>query len=239
MNLSIQLQFKSKCGCPWSVYKIYFYFICYRTLQQYGAQSLSLEESLQNVVTIVEEGDLTPLIIVSSVLLVLLLGTILGTFLLWWYKIRPYEYKQMEDDAGSVSSHQVLKNDNLNVESSPVNRFTVEKKDSVILSGSTVQGKCECAIIYLFNFFFILETNDDTYQSKFPKSLTDLLENDAKLVGSSAAAITETPVINGDLKVDTRKSQAVRFNEMVERIDIEVDAEAEAVRNDSDDDQRL
>lgn len=48
----------------------------------------------------------------------------------------------------------------------------------------------------------------------------------------------ETPV-NGDVKGEARKSQAVRFNEMVERIDIEVDTEAEAGRNDSEDDQRL
>lgn len=145
VNLLIQLQFKSKLS-----EKTFFIIIIFinnentnfRTLQQYGASSISLEESLDNVVTVSDEGDLTPLIIVSSVLGVLLLCTILGTFLMWWYKIHPYEYKQMEDDSGSVSSQQVLRNNNesLNIESSPVGRFTVQKKDSVTLAGTTING---------------------------------------------------------------------------------------------------
>lgn len=51
-------------------------------------------------------GDQVALVAVCAVLGVLLLASAAGTFALWWYKIRPYEYRQMEEaDGVSVESN--------------------------------------------------------------------------------------------------------------------------------------
>lgn len=84
----------------------------FRKLQElntatYALTSVGFENIYKEIVT--EEADSLVLIIVSSVLGVVLLATVLCTFLMWWYKIRPYEYKQMVDGGGSLSSQQGLR----------------------------------------------------------------------------------------------------------------------------------
>lgn len=85
-------------------------------------------------------------IIACSVLFALLIISVLATFSLWWFKVRPYEYRQMEE-TGSVSSKQGLATITMGSavapQSSPImkiDRFEVQKRDSMPLHGSTVQG---------------------------------------------------------------------------------------------------
>lgn len=100
-----------------------------------------------------ESTDTLGLVIGCAVLFALLIGSILATFTLWWFKIRPYEYRQMED-TGSVSSKQGLASvgagtngtngTNGAPQSSPImkiDRFEVQKRDSMALQGSTTHGK--------------------------------------------------------------------------------------------------
>lgn len=106
-----------------------------------------------------ESTDTLGLIIACAVLLALLVSSVLATFLLWWFKVRPYEYRQMED-SGSVSSKQGLANvasgtngTNGAPQSSPImkiDRFEVQKRDSMALRGSTTNGK------YLYHFLIII-----------------------------------------------------------------------------------
>lgn len=193
----------------------------------YDLSIVSYEDTRNNIIEEVPADPLI-LIIVCAVLGAALLILAIGTFFMWWRKIRPYEYRQMED-TGSLSSQQVLRSqgDIIAANSSPVlkiNRFEVEKRESMEIRGTTVQ-----------------ETNDGDQPAKLVKSLSDLLENDAKINGSAITAggnvDASVQSANGDAR-EPRRSQGVRFNEMVERIDIEVEPEV-GRNNDSDDDQRL
>lgn len=125
----------------------------FRKLQElstatYALTSVGYENSYKEIIT--EEADSLVLIIVCSILGVLLLATVLCTFLMWWYKIRPYEYKQMAEDGGSLSSQQGLRSQADGDETkntSPVlsgARFNIEKKSSLEIRGNTLQGKTQC-----------------------------------------------------------------------------------------------
>lgn len=50
--------------------------------------------------------DQVALVVLCAVLGVLLLLTGIGTFVMWWYKIRPYEYRQMEDGDSVASGRE-------------------------------------------------------------------------------------------------------------------------------------
>lgn len=110
----------------------------------YALTSVGYETIYREIVT--EEADPLVLIIVCSVLGAVLLATLLCTFLMWWYKIRPYEYKQMADSGGSLSSQQGLRSQADGDETkntSPVlsaSRFNIEKKSSLEIRGNTLQG---------------------------------------------------------------------------------------------------
>lgn len=68
--------------------------------------------------------------------------SMVAIFMMWWFKIRPYEYKTMIDEV--ATSHENLQDDfpKSTVESSPpMSRFEVEKRESVNISGSTEMGK--------------------------------------------------------------------------------------------------
>lgn len=110
----------------------------------YALTSVGFENIYKEIVT--AEPDSLVLIIVSSILGVALLATVLCTFLMWWYKIRPYEYKQMVDGDGSLSSQQGLRSQADGDETkntSPVlsaTRFNIEKKSSLEIRGNTLQG---------------------------------------------------------------------------------------------------
>lgn len=80
-------------------------------------------------------------IIVVSVLGAIVLLAVIAIFSMWWFKIRPYEYKTMIDEIGV--SQENLRNDfqDFQVESSPPStRLDVAKRESVNISGSTEMG---------------------------------------------------------------------------------------------------
>lgn len=83
-----------------------------------------------------EELGEPSIVIVASVLGVLLVIAVMSLGLLWWYKIRPYEFKNMDSSITKNTLHN--EEDNSKSELSPP--LTVSRFDSVIISGSTVHG---------------------------------------------------------------------------------------------------
>lgn len=80
-------------------------------------------------------------IIVVGVMGCVILLTVITIFLMWWFKIRPYEYKTMVDE--TAVSQENLQDDfpNFKVESSPpLSRLESDKRESVNISGSTEMG---------------------------------------------------------------------------------------------------
>lgn len=89
------------------------------------------DEITENIVWIIVVGVMSGVILLSVIVI----------FLMWWFKIRPYEYKTMVDET-SVSQEN-LQGDfaDSKVESSPpMSRFQAEKRESVNISGSTELG---------------------------------------------------------------------------------------------------
>lgn len=77
----------------------------------YQLTTLTLGEHQTQLGSVSSNNEQLALVIVCAVLGVLLLLSIVVTFLLWWYKIRPYEYKQMEDTESVFSNQQVIVNE--------------------------------------------------------------------------------------------------------------------------------
>lgn len=89
------------------------------------------------------EEDIIIWIIVVGVMGVIILIAIVVIFLMWWFKIRPYEYKTMVEE--NNVSEENLRDDfqDFEIESSPpATRFDVNngKRESVKISGSTEMG---------------------------------------------------------------------------------------------------
>lgn len=79
-------------------------------------------------------------IIVVGVMGGIILLSVIAIFSMWWFKIRPYEYKTMVDE-GAVSQENLQDGFQDKVESSPpMSRFETEKRESVNISGSTEMG---------------------------------------------------------------------------------------------------
>lgn len=188
------------------------------------------------------------LIIGCAVLFALLVASILATFLLWWFKVRPYEYRQMED-TGSVSSKQGLAstaavtngtNSNGAPQSSPIlkiDRFEVQKRDSMALRGSTTHGNHLCEYLsFTQDYNNLLAYSDSSDAIDTPqllaRSLASRLDVEANSADSSPSHSQTTTLEANPRKLTT----GVRFNELVERIDIEVDPEAERSGNEAAED---
>ncbi len=80
-------------------------------------------------------------IIVVGVMGGIILLSVITIFLMWWFKIRPYEYKTMVDEV--TVSQENLQTDfpDSKVESSPpMARFEAEKRESINISGTTEMG---------------------------------------------------------------------------------------------------
>lgn len=187
------------------------------------------------------------LIIGCAVLFALLVASILSTFILWWFKVRPYEYRQMED-TGSVSSKQGLastaaatngSHSNGAPQSSPIlkiDRFEVQKRDSMALRGSTTHGDhLNVNILHLQDYnLLIYSDSSDAIDSPqlLARSLASRLDVEANSADSSPSHSQTTTLEANPRKLTT----GVRFNELVERIDIEVDPEAERSGNEAAED---
>lgn len=198
--------------------------------------------------------DTVGLIIACAVLFALLIASVLATFSLWWFKVRPYEYRQMED-TGSVSSKQGLAsgaassngtNSNGAPQSSPIlkiDRFEVQKRDSMALRGTTTHGK-NIYNDYLLNSVICirlsidnhLDTSDSISSPQLlARRLADRLD-----VEASSPDISPTNSQTTTLEANPRKlTTGVRFNELVERIDIEVDPEVEQTVAEETDGERV
>lgn len=125
-----------------------------RNLKDFNAQLFRLTSATYEQYTDTNNtnspSDTLGLIIACAVLFALLLVAVLATFTLWWFKVRPYEYRQM-DDTSSVSSKQGFANE-ATVTNSPnggapqsspilkIDRFEVQKRDSMALRGTTTHG---------------------------------------------------------------------------------------------------
>ncbi|KAG4076573.1 hypothetical protein HA402_002736 [Bradysia odoriphaga] len=147
-----------------------------------------------------DDFEYTVWIIVVSVMSGIILLAVVALFLLWWYKIRPYEYKTMIDEtATSQENLQGDFNDSSVVESSPpMPRFETEKRESVNISGSTEKES----------------TDEPTKQAVM---FLNLLDGDEDAVSQDNSFGEENE------RRERKKSQGVTFNELVERIDIETD----------------
>ncbi|KAJ6625244.1 Protocadherin-15, partial [Pseudolycoriella hygida] len=135
-------------------------------------------------------------IIVVSVVSGLLLISLFVIFLMWWFKIRPYEYKTMVEDSTTVSQLNLQNDfDEIKTDSPPPMSFLeTDKRESVSISGSTLK-----------------ESTDEP--SKRAVMLLNLLDGEPE----------ENSVVEENEKRERKKSQGVTFNELVERIDIETD----------------
>lgn len=89
-----------------------------------------------------EENHLVWIIVVAVMGGILLLSVI-AIFLMWWFKIRPYEYKTMVDEVVAVSQENLQDHfPDSKVESSPpMSRFETDKRESVNISGTTEMGE--------------------------------------------------------------------------------------------------
>ncbi|XP_037037495.1 uncharacterized protein LOC119075215 [Bradysia coprophila] len=147
-----------------------------------------------------DDFEYTVWIIVVSVMSGIILLAVVALFLLWWFKIRPYEYKTMIDEtATSQENLQGDFNDAGVVESTPpMPRFETEKRESVNISGSTE-----------------MESTDEP--TKRAVMLLNLLDGDEDAVSLDNSFGEESE------RRERKKSQGVTFNELVERIDIETD----------------
>lgn len=90
-------------------------------------------------------------IIIVGVMGVVILVSVSVIFLMWWFKIRPYEYKTMVEE--SAASQENIRDDfqDLQNESSPpTSPFDVlnGKRESINISGSTEMGKLTCHSFY-------------------------------------------------------------------------------------------
>lgn len=97
----------------------------------------SYEDSLSGDV---EPEEIFLWIIVVAVMGMIILVSIFVIFSMWWFKIRPYEYKTMIEE--SATSHENLRGD-FQIESSPPTTFfegARSKRESVNISGSTERG---------------------------------------------------------------------------------------------------
>lgn len=102
-----------------------------------------------------DESEITVWIIVVSVMGAIILLAMVALFLMWWFKIRPYEYKTMIDE--TTVSQENLQGDftdsGVAESSPPMSRFEIEKRESVNISGSTERGKVlqQVKVKYTFN----------------------------------------------------------------------------------------
>lgn len=103
----------------------------------------SYEESLDSVTD--DEENIVWMIVVG-VMGGLILISVLTIFLLWWFKIRPYEYKTMAVETAVSQENLQDDFDQLKNESSPpMARFEAEKRESINISGTTEMGMCDCS----------------------------------------------------------------------------------------------
>lgn len=102
-----------------------------------------------------DEDEDTVWIIVVSVMGGIILLAAVALFSMWWFKIRPYEYKTMIDE--TTTSQENLQDDftetNATESSPPMSRFESEKRESVHISGSTEMGIIKCTQLDTFSVF--------------------------------------------------------------------------------------
>lgn len=158
-----------------------------------------------------DESEITVWIIVVSVMGAIILLAMVALFLMWWFKIRPYEYKTMIDE--TTVSQENLQGDftdsGVAESSPPMSRFEIEKRESVNISGSTER-----------------ESTDEP--TKRAVLLLNLLDGD-----EDAVSLENSFGEDGERR-ERKKSQGVTFNELVERIDIETEIETEVRDSDTD-----
>lgn len=145
-----------------------------------------------------DDDDLVWIIVVGVMGCIILL-TVTALFLVWWFKIRPYEYKTMiEESASSQENLQADFSDAKAESSPPMSRFETEMRESVNISGTTD-----------------MDSTDEP--AKRAVLLLNLLDGDEDMEPPENLFVDENE------KRERKKSQGVTFNELVERIDIETD----------------
>lgn len=226
--------------------------------------SRTMAEHLDDLATTVSNGDQFGLTVACAVLAVLLLLTSVGTFLLWWFKIRPYEYRQVMlfgeskdgTDSESVASHRhlVMMSDKraaaLTVQDSVLPPIAAESTEIVpsneiwAISGSTTNGKktndLEVGFTdsYMYQAYVCVsfdltsvaisptETADDSksLQSQLSRVLFDRLNRlddiEKTNTASNLPSPTPPPPPPPLPPPPPPPRTGVKFNELVERIDI-------------------
>lgn len=101
------------------------------TFSSYEDFQPSDDELEENTVWIIVVGVMGGIILLSAIVI----------FSMWWFKIRPYEYKTMVEESAVSQENLQVDSQDFKVESSPpISRMETEKRESVNISGSTEMG---------------------------------------------------------------------------------------------------
>ena len=146
------------------------------------------------------------LIVSVSIFAVLFVIAAVGAFLLWWYKVRPYEFHSNGSTSSADNFAQSLEESESTVAPAQSIADKLKTPKSLTLEGG-VQSKQDIVKRFtLFKNSFVGSTDDsyNTNQSRLAQQLDFIIDDDGK-------------------EVQDAPKKSIRFNEMVERIEIDTE----------------